>query len=89
MCKILIPSDLNPIEYVWKDIKHAVRCANTQGTAEFVEKEATRIMNSYTAEQWKKHLDHVIKLEEKYWTDDGFYERFLDTIEESQRIRVQ
>ena len=55
---------------------------NTQGTAEFEEKD-------YTAEQWKKHLDHVIKLEEKYWADDGFYERFLDTIEESRRIRVQ
>ncbi|XP_035716534.1 uncharacterized protein LOC110841924 isoform X1 [Folsomia candida] len=51
--------DLNPIEYVWKDIKHAVRAANTQGTAEFAQAEAERIMTTYTKEQWQKHIKHV------------------------------
>ncbi len=50
---------MNPIEYVWKDIKHAVRAANTQGTAEFAQAEAERIMTTYTKEQWQKHIKHV------------------------------
>ncbi|XP_035715958.1 uncharacterized protein LOC118439048 [Folsomia candida] len=43
--------DLNPIEYVWKDIKHAVRCANFLATSEFAQREAERIMASYSPEQ--------------------------------------
>jgi len=52
-------SDLNPIEYVWKDIKHSVRNQNTDQTAQMAAKLAEKIMIDYSSDQWKRLVDHV------------------------------
>jgi transposase len=51
--------DLNPIEGVWKDIKHEVRKLNVNQNIKEVQKIAEKVMMDYTKEQWLAHENHV------------------------------
>jgi len=55
-------SDLNPIEYVWKDIKHEVRKTNFDQNLKTVEQKTREIMTNYSSSSWKKHVDHIKRL---------------------------
>lgn len=56
--------DLNPIEGVWNDVKHAVRKQNTQQNVQTITDIAKKVMLEYPIEKWQAHVRHA--------------ERFLD-----------
>ena len=53
--------ELNPIELVWKDIKHAVKDQNRGGPISKLQELTIKALKEYSPDIWKKHLGHVEK----------------------------
>ncbi|CAG7667467.1 unnamed protein product [Allacma fusca] len=69
---------LNPIELVWSDVKRLLREQNTDQNLEANIIRAKNILQTYTADSWKRHVGHVKKLEQLYWDGDLQFELAMD-----------
>jgi len=57
----LFCSELNPIELVWKDVKHETRAKNTEQKLDKVKKVVEDELKSYGAAKIKNHWQHIKK----------------------------
>lgn len=58
--------ELNPIEHVWGDIKQYIGLNNTQEyTMDQMESLIHKGFDLITPGRWKRHVDHVIKVEDR------------------------
>jgi len=51
--------ELNPIELVWKDIKHEVRKENYNQNEKEIIQLAKCKLDNYEASRWNTHINHV------------------------------
>ena len=58
----------NPIELIWAQLKGYVRRRNTTSKISDVEKLVNEAIDTITADDWKKCVDHV-KKQEKYFSE--------------------
>lgn len=72
--------DLNPIELVWAQVKNAVAMTNTDYNMSSVEEDLHKAINNVTAENWKKCVEHVKKIEAYMWDLDGISDEVQDRI---------
>lgn len=66
--------DLNPIEYIWNLVKQRVADKNVSQLESVIEKLTRDAINSITESDWKKEINHVDRLRQKYWEDDHLQE---------------
>ncbi|XP_034837857.2 uncharacterized protein [Maniola hyperantus] len=62
--------DLNPIEYIWNLVKQRVSEKNVDQLESEIESLTLEVLQSITADDWRKEINHVKKLEEEYWHRD-------------------
>lgn len=62
--------DLNPIEYVWNLIKQRVADKNIDQFESQIEHLTKDAIQSITASDWKKEVNHIERLESEYWETD-------------------
>ncbi|KAJ0178247.1 hypothetical protein K1T71_006070 [Dendrolimus kikuchii] len=62
--------DLNPIEYIWHLVKQRVSDKNVDQLESNIESLTLEALHSITANDWKKEVHHVKKLEDGYWHKD-------------------
>jgi len=58
---LLLSSEFNPIELVWKDVKHETRKKNTEQKIDVVKKIVEDELKAYGADKIKKHWQHIKK----------------------------
>ncbi|KAH9640050.1 hypothetical protein HF086_017611 [Spodoptera exigua] len=75
--------DLNPIEYVWNLVKQRVANKNINQAEREIEKLTRDAITSISESDWKKEVNHVDRLRQKYWDDDLL---LLQETNESQLI---
>ena len=63
--------DLNPIELIWAFIKNQVARENTTFKLNDVKQLTDKAFNDVTASTIKNSVEHVKKVEKKYWDNDG------------------
>lgn len=66
--------DLNPIEYIWNLVKQRVADKNVSQLERDIEKLTRDAINSINESDWKKEINHVDRLRQKYWEDDHLQE---------------
>ena len=66
--------DLNPIEYIWGDVKRKVRQRNLDFKATTTMQLVREELGKVDAAMWQKKIEHVEKLEKNYWDVDGIME---------------
>ena len=64
-------SQLNPIELIWAQVKKQVADENTTFNIKDVEVLTKKALDEVTPESWKKCVEHVEKVENDYWKNDG------------------
>ncbi|CAH2109036.1 unnamed protein product [Euphydryas editha] len=72
--------DLNPIEYVWNLMKQRVADKNVTQSETDILNLTKNAIKSITPSDWKKEINHVDRLRQKYWESDRLgeiYEREL------------
>ncbi|KAH9639663.1 hypothetical protein HF086_017657 [Spodoptera exigua] len=62
--------DLNPIEYIWNLIKQRVAAKNVNQYEKEIEGLTRQAIQSITASDWKKEVNHIERLEKEYWEKD-------------------
>lgn len=72
--------ELNPIELVWAQVKNKVAMTNADYTMSSVEVLLHDALNKVTAEDWKKSVDHVRKVEEAMWELDAISDDIQDRV---------
>ncbi|CAG7724895.1 unnamed protein product [Allacma fusca] len=78
--------ELNPIEEVWKDIKHELKKQNIDQNINNQYERAKVILPTYSKEKSAAHVSHIKKLERNYWEMDGFFDEFLTQNPEIEAI---
>ena len=75
MCLRLPPyhPHLNPIELVWSEVKRSVALDNTTFKIKDIKQLATKAMSDINKDFWNKCEDHVKKIEENYWQQEGLH----------------
>lgn len=63
--------DLNPIEMIWGAIKNKVRRLNTSFKVQDVLALTQQAYDSISAEDWKKRIEHTIRIEDEFARIDG------------------
>ncbi|CAH2092202.1 unnamed protein product [Euphydryas editha] len=76
--------DLNPIEYIWNILKQRVADKNVLQMEKDIEGLTNDALNSITADDWKREINHVDRLREEYWKKD----RLFDLREREMIIQV-
>ena len=71
--------DLNPIEYIWSDVKRMVADKNVNQLPANIERITREAFEKITVDDWKRHCDHVNKLRGEYWDRDGLLQE-IDTL---------
>ncbi|XP_072933654.1 uncharacterized protein [Epargyreus clarus] len=66
--------DLNPIEYIWNLVKQRVADKNIDQSERQIEQLTREAIQSITAADWRKEVNHVRRLEEEYWAKDRLQE---------------
>ena len=66
--------DLNPIELIWSQLKRFVRGQTRTGRLDDIEDLLQLGVQLITPEDWSKCCEHVTRLEERYWVEDGIIE---------------
>lgn len=66
--------ELNPIELIWAQVKEKVRRENSSFKIADVLKLTQAAIQSVTARDWQKCIQHTIKLENSYWETDYIIE---------------
>lgn len=73
--------DLNPIELVWSQAKRKIGSKNIGIPASDMENLIKYCFNTVTSNDWKKYVDHILNIENKYKVKDGILdneeERFI------------
>lgn len=74
--------DINPIEYVWADVKNFIRKQNVTADIEMHKllKLTELAIDNVTTTKWKNYCDHAKKLENEYWERDGLIEEVCDPL---------
>ncbi|CAI6358893.1 unnamed protein product [Macrosiphum euphorbiae] len=62
--------EVNPIELAWSSVKRYVKSNNTTFKLPDVRQLLTEGVNSCTPEMWKNFVQHVIKVEDRFWKVD-------------------
>ncbi|XP_049868104.1 uncharacterized protein LOC126375422 [Pectinophora gossypiella] len=70
--------DLNPIEHIWNLLKQRVADKNVEQHENKIEQLTKDAISSITAEDWKKQINHIKRVEETYWTRDVTNETEID-----------
>jgi hypothetical protein len=65
--------ELSPTELTWAKLKHHVRSRNTTGDMSMkqIEELVMEGLNVSTAADWLGFSEHVTKLEQEFWANDG------------------
>ena len=58
--------ELNPIEMIWGTVKRAVSSANANFKLSEVEELTKSELSKYTASHFRKFVEHVMKIEDKF-----------------------
>lgn len=72
--------DLNPIEYVWNLIKQRVAEKNVDQLESRIEGMTRDAIASITENDWAKEVNHVKRLEQKYWDRDVGCEKEIEDL---------
>ncbi|CAK1587655.1 unnamed protein product [Parnassius mnemosyne] len=72
--------DLNPIEFVWANIKNCLARDHINATLNEKITILTRLFSEFSAEQVQKCDDHVQKNEQEYWNHDMRFDTMMDEI---------
>ena len=70
--------ELNPIEMAWASMKSYIRRNNKSFTLKEAESLVEAGFEEVTAEMWRKMCQHVKKIEDKYWEQDGLIEEAVE-----------
>lgn len=62
--------ELNPIELAWASVKNYVKMNNSTFKMNDVKKLLEEEVERVTPDMWKNYVDHIIKVEEKFWQVD-------------------
>lgn len=62
--------ELNPIELAWASVKNYVKMNNSTFKMNDVKKLLEEGVERVTPDMWKNYVDHIIKVEEKFWQVD-------------------
>lgn len=71
--------DLSPIELVWGDVKGSISECLSE-SLEVKRKLCEKLFLEYSVDKWKKCCDHVIKIENEYWKNDGLMDEAVDEL---------
>jgi len=80
--------ELNPIELAWASVKNYVRMNNRTFEMNDVKKLLEEGVERVTPDMWKNFIDHVIKVEEKFWQVDFISDELLDAEETSHILTI-
>ena len=69
---------LNPIELAWAQVKRYIKKNNKLFTLTHVKELTLDGFTKVGPENWKKLVEHAIKIEDKFWEQDELYEQYLD-----------
>jgi len=70
--------ELNPIEMAWASVKNYVKMNNSTFKMNDVKKLLEEGVERVTPDMWKNYVDHIIKVEEKFWQVDFISNELLD-----------
>ncbi|XP_060855338.1 uncharacterized protein LOC132933017 [Metopolophium dirhodum] len=70
--------ELNPIELAWSSVKRYVKTNNTTFKLPDVKKLLIDGVNQCTPEMWKNCVEHVIKIEDRFWNVDITVDDVMD-----------
>lgn len=70
----------NPIELIWSDVKRHVAKKNSTFKLTDVKDLTVEAVASVSADSWRKHVEHVKKDVEDYWTKDGLIEAMIEPL---------
>ncbi|KAE9522154.1 hypothetical protein AGLY_017414 [Aphis glycines] len=70
--------ELNPIELAWASVKNYVKMNNSTFKMNDVKKLLEEGVERVTPDMWKNYVDHIIKVEEKFWQVDYISNELLD-----------
>jgi hypothetical protein len=70
----------NPIELIWVQIKFKVAKLNTTFKIVVVEKLVYEVIESVTAEDWKRCIEHYKKLQDDDFIKEGLRDEILEPI---------
>ena len=70
--------ELNPIELAWAHVKEHVRTKNKQYTMAEIEQLTPAGISAVTPDLWKKYVEHVRIIEDKYFEQDGLIEDVVE-----------
>ncbi|XP_022161706.1 uncharacterized protein LOC111027615 [Myzus persicae] len=70
--------ELNPIELAWASVKNYVKMNNSTFKMNDVKKLLEEGVERVTPDMWKNFVDHIIKVEEKFWQVDFISNELLD-----------
>ena len=70
--------ELNPIELAWAHVKEYVKKNNKLFTMAEVERLTPHGIGAVMPDLWKKYVEHVRGVEDKYWEQDGLIEEVVE-----------
>ena len=70
--------ELNPIELAWAHVKEYVRKNNKLFTRAEVEQLTPHGIGAVMPDLWKKCVEHVRGVEDKYWEQDGLIKEVVE-----------